>query len=395
MSSLALASTAAALGVVLSARLLRGRFYAIFALVLVSLQSFVGSELIPRFAEMSPWLGYAALYLHAAVYVHLGSLVFAKLRPWPWRALVSIPAHFMFGASFLAFPWAIGQSLGAEPGYVWAPYALAVLGVLHSLFARRSLVDLALDATDVGTRVRRYPMGSARSERPLTLVQITDPHLGPWMSVARLKRIAQRAVDRKPDLILLTGDFLTMESNGDPDALAEALSPLKAMEGRVFACRGNHDLEAPETVRVGLARAGVRLLIDDAELVETPAGPVQIVGLDFAWRDRAAAMAEVCAKHPRVEGALRLVLLHDPGAFKLLSEDEADLVLSGHTHGGQVGFAHRLLALTFLWPLFGLPDHGFFARGKARLYVHRGTGHYGFPLRIGVPAEESLLRVHL
>lgn len=394
MSALAISSLLAGLAVVISARAIRGRFYAIFALVLLSLQSFVGAELIPRFLEISPWLYGVALYLHASVYVHLASLLFAKLRPLPWRALVSIPAHFMFGASFLAFPWAIGQALGADPGYLWAPYALALLGVLHSLTSRTSLVDLYLDAIDIGDRVRRYPMGRASVERPLTLVQITDPHLGPWMSVARLKRVVQRAVDRKPDLILLTGDFLTMESNGDPDALAEALSPLRAMPGRVFACRGNHDLEARETVAEGLSRAGVPLLVDEARVVETPAGPVQVLGLDFNWRDREARMRQACAANPRVEGASRLVLLHDPGAFKLLPKIEADLVLSGHTHGGQVGIAHRLLALTPLWPLFRLPDHGFFARGRARLYVHRGSGHYGFPLRIGVTSEESLLRVH-
>jgi len=394
VSALAISSLLAGLAVVISARAIRGRFYAIFALVLLSLQSFVGAELIPRFLEISPWLYGVALYLHASVYVHLASLLFAKLRPLPWRALVSIPAHFMFGASFLAFPWAIGQALGADPGYLWAPYALALLGVLHSLTSRTSLVDLYLDAIDIGDRVRRYPMGRASVERPLTLVQITDPHLGPWMSVARLKRVVQRAVDRKPDLILLTGDFLTMESNGDPDALAEALSPLRAMPGRVFACRGNHDLEARETVAEGLSRAGVPLLVDEARVVETPAGPVQVLGLDFNWRDREARMRQACAANPRVEGASRLVLLHDPGAFKLLPKIEADLVLSGHTHGGQVGIAHRLLALTPLWPLFRLPDHGFFARGRARLYVHRGSGHYGFPLRIGVTSEESLLRVH-
>jgi len=394
VSALAISSLLAGFAVVISARLIRGRFYAIFAFVLLSLQSFVGSELIPRFQEISPFLYFAALYLHASVYVHLASLLYAKLRPLPWRALVSIPAHFMFGASFLAFPWAVGQALGAEPGYLWAPYALALLGVLHSLTSRTSLVDLKLDAIDIGDRVRRYPMGRGSAERPLTLVQITDPHLGPWMSVARLKRVVQRAVDRKPDLILLTGDFLTMESNGDPDALAEALSPLRAMPGRVFACRGNHDLEAPETIAEGLGRAGVPLLIDEARIVETPAGTVQVLGLDFNWRDREARMREACAANPRVEGALRLVLLHDPGAFKHLAKVEADLVLSGHTHGGQVGIAHRLLALTPLWPLFRLPDHGFFARGRARLYVHRGSGHYGFPLRIGVTSEESLLRVH-
>jgi len=394
VSPLAIASSLAGLAIIIAARLLRGRFYAIFALVLLSLQSFVGAALIPRFLEISPYVYAVALFLHVTVYVHLASLLFAKLRPPLWRALVSIPAHFMFGASFLAFPWAIGQILGAEPGFLWVPYALALLGVAHSLVGRRSLVDVQLDDVDTGARLRRYPLGRAGSGRPLRLVQITDPHLGPWMSVARLKRIAARAVAQEPDLILLTGDFLTMESNGDPDALAEALSPLSAMPGRVFACRGNHDLEAPDTVAEGLARAGVTLLIDEARVVETPAGKVQVLGLDFEWQDRAARMQRACEAHPRVDGALRLVMLHDPGAFKRLPEGEADLVLSGHTHGGQVGIAHRLLALTPLWPLFRLPDHGFFAHGRARLYVHRGSGHYGFPLRIGVTSEESLLRVY-
>jgi uncharacterized protein len=70
----------------------------------------------------------------------------------------------------------------------------------------------------------------------------------------------------------------------------------------------------------------------------------------------------------------------------------ADLVLSGHTHGGQLGLVSMGLAWTVLsrtrWP-----DHGLFAHGTNRLYVHRGTGFYGFPLRIGVPGEASVLEV--
>ena len=91
----------------------------------------------------------------------------------------------------------------------------------------------------------------------------------------------------------------------------------------------------------------------------------------------------------------RIILLHDPGAFRHLPEGEGDLVLSGHTHGGQVGLLSLGLSWTFL-RLFGLklPDHGFWARGRDRLYVHRGTGHYGFPLRLGVPSEESVVSIH-
>ena len=233
------------------------------------------------------------------------------------------------------------------------------------------------------------------SSRPLRIVQITDPHLGPFMSVKRLRRIAQRAVDAKPDLVLLTGDFLTMESQSDPDLLLQAFEPLRALPGRVFACHGNHDYEAPEIVRRALVENGIALLLDDSSMVETDAGPVQIVGVEFVRRNRAEHLAGVCAAHPRVPGATRIVLLHDPGAFRHLPEGEGDLVLCGHTHGGQVGLVSLRLSWTFL-RLFGdrVPDHGLWARGRDRMYIHRGTGHYGFPLRLGVPAEESVLRIH-
>ncbi len=146
----------------------------------------------------------------------------------------------------------------------------------------------------------------------------------------------------------------------------------------------------------GLAHAGVRLLIDEAVDVETEAGPVQILGFDFLWAraERAAHMAEVCRRHVRATDRLRIVLLHDPGAFAHLPVGEGDLVLSGHTHGGQVGLVSLGLRWTPVSAWAGMPDHGLWARGPDRLYVHRGTGHYGFPLRVGVPAEESVLRIH-
>ncbi|WP_410960118.1 hypothetical protein, partial [Salmonella sp. SAL4434] len=81
------------------------------------------------------------------------------------------------------------------------------------------------------------------------------------MPVEQLRQLCERAVLREPDLILLTGDFLTMESQHDASHLARAFEPLRALPGRVFACRGNQDLEAPEIVAEALASAGVRLLI--------------------------------------------------------------------------------------------------------------------------------------
>jgi hypothetical protein len=210
--------------------------------------------------------------------------------------------------------------------------------------------------------------------------------------VHRLRRRLERLAAHDPDLVLLTGDFLTMESAATPGALATALAPLATLAGRCFAVLGNHDHEAPAEVRRGLAASGIRLLVDDAVTTTTPVGPVQILGADWVSRGHRQQLAALCARHPRLDGHLRLLLLHDPIGFTRIAPGEVDLVLSGHTHGGQLG----LVSFGFDWTVLARtrwPDHGLFAHGTSRLYVHRGTGFYGFPLRVGVPGEASLLEV--
>ena len=390
MSRFALFTLVAWFAVVVTARIMRNRLYATFVGVMLGVYSLIAAGLWPLFAEVLPL--YAAL--HATVYVHFLLLARPRMRPFLYRALISVPSSFIVAGTFLALPWSILAAFGLRPPFIYVPYALAAFGVIQSMIARAGVVDVVVGDEPVSV-LRPHRAPPHREERPLSIVQITDPHLGPFMSVQRLQRICQRAVEQNPDLIVLTGDFLTMESQSDPSHLLEALAPLRAAKGKVFACLGNHDHEAPEIVRNALAQNDVTLLVDEATVVETNAGTVQIVGVDYHFRERPVRVPAVFAEYPRVEGAFRLVLLHDPGAFRHVPEGEADLVLSGHTHGGQVGLVSLGAAWTFL-RLFGtsMPDHGLWARGRDRLYVHRGTGHYGFPLRLGVPSEESLLRVH-
>ena len=386
-----LASLAGCAGAFLAARFRRGGLYARFVAILLGIHTLIAVGVVHYVGPLFP--AFAAF--HASVFLHFIFLAQPRMRPFAYRLLVSLPSQFFVAGTLLAFPWAIASAFGLRLPGVWIPYALAGFGVIQSFTLRRSEVDLVIDRSPAGPLGRRAADGPQEGGRPLRIVQITDPHLGPFMSVKRLRSICERAVARDPDLVLLTGDFLTMESQESPTHLAEALAPLRALPGRVFACHGNHDQEAPELVARALAEVGATLLVDDATLVETPAGPVQIVGMDFARARRAERMAQVCAEHPRVPGALRLVLLHDPGAFRHLPEGEGDLVLSGHTHGGQLGLVSLGLPHTMLRLFVDMPDHGLWARGRDRLYVHRGTGHYGFPLRLGVPAEESLVRVHV
>jgi uncharacterized protein len=384
-----LGSIAAWLSLIAYVALRRGRLFAMFVGIFLGVHTAISCGVVRLFGEWWPF----AAYLQFTTYFHFAMLVTARLRPLWYRALVSMPGSAFLGGTLLAMPWAISNAVGFPLGFVFIPYGIAALSLWSSLASRESVVSLALTGLDAGD-LARAEHGDSRVDRPLRIAQITDPHLGPFMSPARLRRIVERAVAQKPDLVLLTGDFLTMESHGALEGFKHALEPLKPLAGRTFACRGNHDFEAPETVTRGLESAGVQYLIDDAVEVDTPAGPVQVIGVDFSFRDRAKKTAAPLLAHPRKPGVLRVVMLHDPGAFQHIPDGEADLVLSGHTHGGQLGLVSLGLKATFVSLFTKIPDHGFWAKGRNRLYVHRGTGHYGFPLRVGVPGEEGIIEVH-
>ena len=413
------------LGVPLYAALARGRFYAIFSAVLLTF-SLPGALVLHarlRLAFPAEWtfaIDAIFAYSMAAAAIQVAHLTRARMRSSAFRWLVSVPGQTFIAGGMLAGPWlvlllplrmlfeALGWNavLGAWTFVEAIPLVVAVASILTSTSARPETVRIQL-AREGPKEFTRMPVERIRGRvtasvpdaaadranaRPLRIVQLTDTHLGPWQSVSRLRRRIARLVEREPDLITLTGDYLTMESMGTPGCLVRALAPLVPLADRCVAIFGNHDHEAPEHVRDAMKELGIRLLIDEEACFETAAGPVQIVGSDYLSQDHAKHLAALLDRYPRREAHLRLLLLHDPVGFRALPDDAVDLVLSGHTHGGQVG----LVSLGFDWTVLAQtrwPDQGLFARGASRLYVHRGTGFYGFPLRVGVPAEHSLLEI--
>ncbi len=417
-------------GVPLYALRTRGRGYAIFGFALLAFsipgawvsQVRMAAWIAP---ELRTLLDVAFAVGMATTAAHLIHLTRARMRSRGFRALVSIPGQTFLAAGFMAGFWQLALVL-PRAGLAWAGFE-AALSVLHwldglpYLVAGLSVVTSAQRVTEwvriplwedppahgrPGDErvVRRLPVERHRrrapalrthgssGNRPLRIVQIADPHLGPWQSVARLRRTLMDLLVHEPDLVLLTGDFLTMEGQGSSGALSQALEPLRRVSERCFAVFGNHDHESPNEVRDALAASGIRLLEDSEALAATPALTVQILGADYHRRDRGEHLARLFARYPRREGVPRLLLLHDPLGFRDVPDGEADLTLSGHTHGGQVGLVSFGLDWTVLsgsrWP-----DHGLFACGSNRLYVHRGTGFYGFPLRVGVPGEISVMEL--
>ncbi len=386
-------------------------------------------------ARLRGWAAPAAAWLWdlgfllgmGATAVHLIHLVKAQLRSPLFRLGISVPGQTFLAAGFLSGLWQLAlwplRAALAHFGQAdalallhWldlAPIALALISVGTSRRRisewvrvqlepeRRSAGAVAAPRSPgaahglvrVPVERRRMP-GPPNAERVLRVVQISDPHLGPWQPIERLRRTLTELIACDPHLVLLTGDFLTMEGSGSPGALALALAPLREVADRCFAVFGNHDHEAPSEVRHALGSAGVRLLVDEEAIAGTPVGPIQLLGADYVWREREQHLQRLFRAHPRRDGMPRLLLLHDPSAFAHVPEGEVDLTFSGHTHGGQVG----LVSLGIDWTVLrrsAWPDHGLFARGVSLLYVHRGTGFYGFPLRIGVPGETSVLEVVL
>lgn len=391
MSTFAQATVALWLAVFALALAQRRRGFAIAIGLFGGLHALLSTAVAPRLG-LPLWV---TLPLQLAAFSPLVRLPFRGLRP-PWfHALVTLPGHWWLASHFLAIPWAVASAFGYALPWAWLPFGVGLAGLVDSLWVPTRVVDIVLDGTPLAQHpVRHRSPAAPRDGRPLRVVQITDPHLGPFMSARRLARVCTEALRQDPDLIVLTGDFLTFETNGDRESLKRALAPLKAAPGKVFACLGNHDHEALDVVTEALEANGVMLLVDRAFTADTHAGLVHIVGVDFRWQNREAHLADVFYRYPRPAGALRLVLLHDPGAFAHVPAGEGDLVLSGHTHGGQVGLVRVGLPYTVVSALSKVPDHGLWGRGVDRLYVHRGTGHYGFPLRVGVPAEQSVLHIH-
>jgi len=286
-----------------------------------------------------------------------------------------------------------------------APWFLAASGLFSSAWPRKETVRIRPSAERprrphrLSCERRREVLPNRNERGVLRVAQVTDPHLGGLWSVARLRSMLERIAARGPDLVLLTGDLLALEGMFSPGALAQALAPLRDRPGTCFAALGNHDLDALGEVRRALSANGIRLLVDQRARVQTWVGPVEVIGIaqlrSHEFAERPDHLRKVLAESAAPVGdgiAYRICLLHDPSRFADIDPEAPgapDIFLSGHVHGGHLGLVGLGLPWTILtgtrWP-----DHGLWGLGRCRLYAHRGTGTFGFPLRIGVPGEDLL-----
>lgn len=261
--------------------------------------------------------------------------------------------------------------------------------MLRTIAAAAALALWALVIEPRRLVVRRRTVEMEGWRRPLTVALVSDLHAGaPQMQRRRVRRVLARAQRLDADLIAVLGDLVDplhhLVRRVPPHVVAAELARLRAPLG-VLVVLGNHDWAGEgDFVPRALRAAGVRVLEDEAVALRDGLWAAGLGDLRTRGVDLDAALREVPAD------ADLLVLSHDPDAFRRLPEDRPALMLSGHTHGGQVN-------LPFLRHRVAPTRHGFLAgehrRGRAALYVTSGVGTSGWPVRFLRPPEVVLLQV--
>ena len=335
----------------------------------------------------------------------LGALVAGNLM-WPFLPFIR---------SFTPFSRAVRSTLGPI-WFGWASftllYSLFLLLVLLAWipFRRRPLHEFARTPSRVflailmagflvgyyqalvPLRIERVPVTIANLPPSLEgkkLALMGDLHVGLFTRQSRLRTIFTTAGALAPDAVLIAGDLV----DDDPHFAGKLLAGAKHLPPHVplLAVLGNHEIYGdPRDVQRSLAGSRIRLLVNEGHAL----GDLWIAGLSdpAAVQRNVPALAPDLGKalHGKPSTSLPIVLSHQPKAIDEAKKRAMPLVLSAHTHGGQLGFR------PLRWSLAGLflPHHlGLYDLGTTQLYINTGTGYWLFPFRLGMTPEITLIEL--
>jgi predicted MPP superfamily phosphohydrolase len=225
-----------------------------------------------------------------------------------------------------------------------------------------------------------------RAVRDLTVLLLSDVHTGAFLHPEVLAPLLDELMRLAPDVVAVTGDIVEGRVE-DLDGFLPALGTLSHAPLGAWYCHGNHDYftDAPERIRDLLASVGIRTLCNESRVLRHRSGAFVLGGID----DRTLGTPDwerLTAAH----GPPHLLLAHNPDDFYEAERRGVALVLSGHTHGGQIRFpARRPIIRQSRFCL----DEGLYVHEATLLAVTRGLGAVGLPWRAGARPEAMLLRI--
>jgi uncharacterized protein len=238
----------------------------------------------------------------------------------------------------------------------------------------------------------------------MKIAQLSDIHLSGYISRDDVRRAVDMANELSPDLSVVTGDFIT----GASDPLADCIEEVRKLAAPlgVYGCNGNHEIyaKAEDAAQRLFAQAGMKLLRKENAQIHFRGAQLNLIGVDYQ-RERGPGGVKIqtlagvdkLVKHDMPN----ILLSHNPNSFNRAAELGIELSLAGHTHGGQVQVEildHRLSPARFITDYIAGPYARPLGASSAEtpakvshLYVNRGLGTVGAPVRLGVPPEITLI----
>ncbi|MBI5375650.1 MAG: metallophosphoesterase [Candidatus Schekmanbacteria bacterium] len=264
----------------------------------------------------------------------------------------------------------------AGKSIVAAPVALSCYGVF---IGKQNYIT-----REVNINIPGLPMELQR----LKIVQISDIHCGIFMGEAEIRKWINILESLKPDILLVTGDFVGT-SNDSVEYCAAGLKYLRSMMP-IYACLGNHDYYGNEKDLIGaISNSGVNILRNSSDTIAFKGADLNICGVE----DMMNSDPDLAIAVKKIDDTKATILMsHNPNYFKEAKKHGIDLTISGHTHGGQVDIN---LAGLYLSPAQLITKYvkGHFIENGCNLYVNAGIGTIGFPLRLNVPPEITVFKL--
>lgn len=214
----------------------------------------------------------------------------------------------------------------------------------------------------------------------LTIGLITDVHHSATLSAAAIDAAVHLLQEQAPDIVVLGGDYVSFGDRRFLEPALEHLAPLTRAPHGTFAVLGNHDDE--RDTAAAMKRSGLALLRDERTRLTIRGETMDLVGLRF-WTRRAQELSPVV----RGAASMSVMLAHDPRRVLEADRVGIPLVLSGHTHGGQILLPGVGAVVGRKFPVLS----GLATRGRTQVCVSRGVGTVYLPVRVNCPPDVSLV----
>lgn len=230
-----------------------------------------------------------------------------------------------------------------------------------------------------------------RKNKNLRLVLISDLHLGVFKGRKFLQRVLTKILEVQPDLLIIPGDLINDPSHSQ---LTEMFEPLSALKFPIYAVTGNHDSEKPgfhqsETVRQALRKCGVQAIDNQQSIFEKEGVALNIFGLS----DLMEGLTDFSILDKMLIDQFNLIVAHNPDtAYQITGAVPAGLVLSGHTHAGQIRVPW---IYKWLIPCKYKFERGWYEVQDRKVYVSSGLGEVILPMRLGVIPEIVVLELRI